>query len=412
MHLRPSTRSAAIAVAVAATMAVSGCAGLHVTAGGGASDPAASSSTGHYSAPRLRVAKPAPWDQPLHIATTKGSLTSVNVTDSASGLELMGTTGAGASGWVSDARPNPGSKYTVRAVVVDGAHTSELKGSVVVATMPASAAMHFGIVPLGGEVVGVNAPIVIRFDHKVTERAAVEGALHVATTTPVVGAWHWVNSGELHFRPQSAWPAHTQVQLRADFDHLQMSDTRYGTRSVNFTFAVGDAHETIVDDKTHTFVFKVNGATKYAWTTSLGKPLYETRSGNYIVLEKDKLREMTSCAAKITCDKKDPQYYDLQVQWDTRLSWSGTFIHAAPWDRHLGFADVSHGCIHLTIDHAQTYYNLAQYGDIVHVLRTSRAIGDLVASGDPGVSDWNTSWAAWVAGSALGASITTDALPA
>jgi len=55
---------------------------------------------------------------------------------------------------------------------------------------------------------------------------------------------------------------------------------------------------------------------------------------------------------------------------------------------------------------------MAQYGDIVNVLHTSRTIDDLVAKGDPGASDWNTTWSAWLAGSALGAEITTSALSA
>ena len=119
---------------------------------------------------------------------------------------------------------------------------------------------------------------------------------------------------------------------------------------------------------------------------------------------------MTSCAAQITCNKADPQYYDLQVQWDTRLTWSGTFVHGAPWDSHLGFADVSHGCIHLTLTNAETFFNLAQYGDMVRVLHTSRPIDDLIAAHDPGASDWNSTWDAWVAGSALQAPVTTTAL--
>jgi lipoprotein-anchoring transpeptidase ErfK/SrfK len=271
--------------------------------------------------------------------------------------------------------------------------------------------MKFGILPGKTQVVGVNAPIVIRFTHNVANKVDVENALKVASSTPVVGAWHWINDAELHFRPQDPWPAHTTVEVTAAFDGLQMSDTRWGTRDATSRFTVGDAHQTIVNDKTHTFVFKVNGKVVYNWVTSLGKKEFETRTGNYIVLEKDALREMTSCQAQITCDKNDPQYYDLKVQWDTRLSWSGTFIHGAPWDSHLGLADVSHGCIHLTLANAKTYFDLARYGDIVNVLHTTRTIDDLVAKGDPGASDWNTTWPEWISGSAVGAELTTDPLP-
>jgi len=393
------------AVAAAATLALAGCAGSGLGFSGGEA-----SSTAAYVAPTLKIAKSSPWDKPLTVKASKGAFASVIVTDTQSHLQLIGSLDAAKAVWTSDAKPSSGSTYAVQAVVVDESRATTLSATAKVATRPAAATMRFGFQPGSAQVVGVNAPIVIRFVHKVTDRAAVEQALTVSTTTPLVGSWHWISSTELHFRPETEWAAHSTVRVRASFDGLKMSDSRYGAKDVDYQFTIGDKHETIVNDKTHTFVFKLNGVTKYTWTTSLGKAQYETRTGNYIVLEKDKLREMTSCAAKITCDKADPQYYDLQVQWDTRLSWSGTFIHGAPWDSHLGLADVSHGCIHLTLANAETYYNLAQYGDIVHVLHTSRPIDDLITAQDPGASDWNSTWSAWVAGSALGQPVTTEAL--
>jgi lipoprotein-anchoring transpeptidase ErfK/SrfK len=403
MRRFPAARLAALAAAT--TLLLAGCAGSGLGFSGGES-----ASTAAYVKPALKLAKPAPWDQPLTVKVSKGLFSSVIVTDTATHLQLIGSLDSAKSVWTSDSRPSSGSTYAVQAVVVDETRASTLSATAQVATQPASALMKFGFQPAYNQVVGVNAPIVIRFAHKVTDRAAVEKALTVSTTTPVVGSWHWISSSELHFRPQTEWAAHSTVRVQGSFDGLQMSDTRYGGKDVDYSFKVGDKHETIVNDKTHTFVYKVNGVVKYTWQTSLGKAQYETRTGNYIVLEKDKLREMTSCAAKITCDKTDPQYYDLQVQWDTRLSWSGTFIHGAPWDSHLGLADVSHGCIHLTLANAETYYNLAQYGDIVHVLHTSRTIDDLITAQDPGASDWNSSWASWVSGSALGQPVTTQPL--
>ena len=402
MRRFPAARLAALA---AATLVLAGCAGTGLGFSGGESTSSAA-----YVAPTLKLAKPVPWDQPLTVKASKGMFSSVIVTDTATHLQLIGSLDSSKAVWTSDAKPDSGSTYAVQAVVVDQSKPSTLSATAKVASQPAGATMKFGFQPGSQQVVGVNAPIVIRFAHKVTNRADVEKALTLSTTTPLVGSWHWISGSELHFRPQTEWPAHSTVRVRASFDGLKMSATRYGATDVDYQFTIGDKHETIVNDKTHTFVFKVNGVTKYVWQTSLGKPTYETRTGNYIVLEKSKQREMTSCAAKITCDKNDPNYYDLQVQWDTRLSWSGTFIHAAPWDSHLGFADVSHGCIHLTLANAETYYNAAQYGDIVHVLNTSRKIDDLLTAQDPGATDWNSSWTDWGAGAALGQPVTTEPL--
>ena len=412
MQRRPFSVLVALVASTAAAAMLSGCAGLQVHAGAGPASSVAALAA-PKPAPRLTLPTTAPWDVQLQVAVTSGTLSSVVVTDTATQLPLAGAIDATSGAWVSTERPHSSAVYHVTAVATDGTTTTNLTGTVKIARQPDSTKIHFGILPGTGAVVGVNAPIVIRFDEKVTRKQDVENALHVASSTPVVGAWHWVSSSELHFRPQNPWPTHTKVQVTLALDGVQVSATRYGSRDATSTFTVGDAHQTIVNDKTKTFTFLVNGKVVYTWPTSLGRPEYVTRSGNYIVLEKDPLREMTSCAAKITCDKTSKDYYDLQVQWATRLSWSGTFIHAAPWSvAKQGLVDSSHGCIHLTIDRAKTYFDLAQYGDLVTVVNTGRPIDDLVQRGDPGTTDWNTTWPAWLAGSAIGAEITTDPLPA
>jgi lipoprotein-anchoring transpeptidase ErfK/SrfK len=402
-----------LVAATASVVLLSGCAGLQVHAGSGGSGAPSASASVAKAAPKLAVTNPAPWNSPLTVKVTGGTFTAVVVTDKASAEPLAGAVDPATGEWVSTNWPESGATYRVAAVVAQDDATKKLAGSVKVVAQPDSAKTKFGILPGKGQVVGVNAPIVIRFNHKVTNKADVENALHVASSTPVTGAWNWINSAEVHFRPQKAWPAHTTVEVKADLDGVKMSDTRYGTRDAVSRFTVGDSQLTVVNDKTKTFTYVVNGKVLYTWPTSLGRPEFETRSGNYIVLEKDTLREMTSCGAKLTCDKNNPDFYDLQVQWATRLSWSGTFIHAAPWSAaKQGLVDSSHGCIHLTIDRAKTYFDRAHYGDLVVVKNTSRAIDDLVQKGDPGASDWNTAWAAWLNGSAVGAELTTDPLPA
>ena len=57
---------------------------------------------------------------------------------------------------------------------------------------------------------GVGMPIMLTFSQPVTNRAAVERALQITTSKPVVGAWYWDNSQTLVFRPREYWPAHTR----------------------------------------------------------------------------------------------------------------------------------------------------------------------------------------------------------
>jgi lipoprotein-anchoring transpeptidase ErfK/SrfK len=157
----------------------------------------------------------------------------------------------------------------------------------------------------------------------------------------------------------------------------------------------------------------VNGKSQGTWPTSLGRPQFATRTGNYIVLAKQPTRRMTSCNAHITCSSSNPNFYDLTVNWDVRLTYSGTFIHSAPWSVGAqGSENVSHGCVNLSPAHAQRYFNTVRYGDLVTVTGTSRGPADLLEVGDPGMTDYNVTWARYVAGSALGGTVTTTPLTA
>ena len=93
--------------------------------------------------------------------------------------------------------------------------------------------MSFSVTPGDGWDVGVYAPLVIRFASKITDRAAVEHALTVESSKPVVGAWSWVNSSEVHFRPKTAWPTNTTIRLVAALKEVRSGPTKWGSRSTH-----------------------------------------------------------------------------------------------------------------------------------------------------------------------------------
>jgi len=403
------------AAAVALVLALTSCSGSsHGSAAGpaGSAGPGGSTSSGPQ-VPTLVIARSVPFDTPARFSVEHATLVSATVKGHLHGTPLPGNVLPDGKTWVSDAPPAPSASYDIAAQVraLDGSqHT--LTGRLVVATLAAKDRLGYSVTPFDGWTVGVNAPIVIRFDKAVQDRAAVEQRLSVATTNPLIGSWHWVNSAEVHFRPQTAWPAHSQVHVDIELASARTGPSQWGATNTSMTFAVGDAHVTKVDGQTHTLSVLDNGRTWAVWPTSLGRPQFATRTGFYTVLAKEPTRRMTSCSAGITCSRTNPNFYDLTVNWDVRLTYSGTFIHSAPWSvASQGVDNVSHGCINLSPAHAQAYYAFAQYGDLVSVTGTSRGPQDLVASGDPGMADWNVSFAQYAAGSALGGAITTQPMP-
>ncbi len=419
MTRTPRSRTVtAASIAAVAALAVAGCTVAKAStpsasgSSSGSGSPSASSSPTTPSV-ALDVPSTQPFDAPSTFSASGGQLTAVSVVRQGKSGTLSGRVDTAGTEWSSAGLPVEGATYAVHATVADSLGASHvLTGTFTVRTRTTGSTVKFDITPSTGWTVGVYAPLVIRFHSKVTDRTAVERALVVESSKPVVGAWSWINSMEVHFRPKSAWPTHTKIRLVANLHNVRFGPNVWGAQNKTINVTTGDAHIARVDGSKHTFTVFVNGKVWAKWPTSLGRPEFVTRSGSYIVLEKTPLIEMTSCSVHIACDPKDPNWYDLKVMQDVRLTWSGTFVHAAPWSvSHQGFANVSHGCINLSTSRATSFYDLVTYGDLVTVTHTNRGPQDLIDKGDPGMTDWNTPFSKWVLGSALKTAITTRPLP-
>jgi hypothetical protein len=95
------------------------------------------------------------------------------------------------------------------------------------------------------------------------------------------------------------------------------------------------------------------------------------------------------------------------VQYAMRITYSGEFLHAAPWSvGSQGYANVSHGCVGMSTSNAQWLFDQVTIGDPVEVTGTS-----LPQNLGNGVTVWTTTWDEWLADSATGAIMTTAAVP-
>ena len=126
-----------------------------------------------------------------------------------------------------------------------------------------------------------------------------------------------------------------------------------------------------------------------------GKEGFRTRNGIKVIVSKERTRVMD--AATIDIPEDSPEYYRLEVEYAMRLTWSGEFVHAAPWSvAHQGREDVSHGCTGMSVADAAWFYDLSKVGDVVAYTGSTRPL-------EPGNgwTDWNVSWDDWTDGSAL-----------
>jgi lipoprotein-anchoring transpeptidase ErfK/SrfK len=130
----------------------------------------------------------------------------------------------------------------------------------------------------------------------------------------------------------------------------------------------------------------------------MGKDSTPTDNGTYIVAER--LADMVMDSSTYGVAVNSPDGYRTEVKWATRMSYSGIFVHAAPWSvGSQGRANVSHGCLNASTENAKWFYDNTKRGDIVEVVNT---VGPTLPGTD-GLGDWNIPWEQWKAGNAAAA---------
>lgn len=274
-------------------------------------------------------------------------------------------------------------------------------------TMPRNRLTFPSVAPLNGQTVGVGMPIIVHFDVPVRNRRNFEKHMTVTSQPAQPGAWHWISSTEVHWRPQTYWKGHSRVAVTLDLGGLPAGGGIYGQVSRTIHFTTGDVHIYRVNTRTDKMRVWSNGKLIRTIPITTGKQGFETRSGVKVIEQKYASIAMNS--SSIGIDPGNPEYYNLPaVLWAMRLTNSGEFIHAAPWSTsQQGFANVSHGCTGMSTANAQWLFNLSRVGDVVEYTPLTARRMTLTN----GFGDWNLSWKEWIAGSALGATTGTASSP-
>jgi lipoprotein-anchoring transpeptidase ErfK/SrfK len=206
------------------------------------------------------------------------------------------------------------------------------------------------------------------------------------------GAWRWNSGTEVMFRPESYWPGNSKITLESNFKGVHISKSVWGkTDSVN-TWHTGPAMISYVNLQTHMMKVTRNGKTIRNIPIAAGKPGFDTRSGIKVILTKERTRRMDAATGGTPQDS--PEYYDLVVEYAMRVTWSGEFLHAAPWSvGNQGVYNSSHGCTGMSTANAEWLYNESEIGDVVVFTGSDRHM-----TMDNGIGDWNVPLDRWAAG--------------
>lgn len=400
-----------LALALVMVLALSAC----QKAGGDSTSPAAGGPTGvpsEAATPQAAVTfTPQPGatqvrpDEQVVVAANNGRLTSVTV-KSSSGKALPGDLDPVDGVWRSTGVLAPGTGYAVTAVAANADGDPRTETSTFTTLTPSST-MRVIMVPGDDWEVGVGMPIVVQFSGTVKNKQAAVKALTVKTTPQVEGAWHWMNGSAVWWRPKEYWPSGTKVHVTAALESVELAKGVWGKRTYTTRFTVGSAVISTVDMKTHRMTVTKDGTVVRVLPVTTGLPTkkYETRSGIKVIMDKKPVEKMD--AASTGTEKDDPEYYNLEVKWAMRLTWSGEYIHAAPWSvRSQGRANVSHGCTGMSLENAKWMYDFSKIGDVVVYKNSTRDL-----EWGNGYTAWEFSWEKWAGPAASSSTSTASASP-
>lgn len=331
--------------------------------------------------------------RPVTVTIADGKLATVKVTD-AKGGELAGQISADGKTWTSQGNALPSADYKVEAQ-----NTDSQSATTAFKTSAPDKVNKVSINIPKGSTVGVAMPVSIVFDNPVKDKAAVEKQLKVTTSDNTVGSWGWIKdySGKdrVDWRPKEYWKSGTDVKVQMNLNGV---DSGPGggmfVKDYNTEFKIGKDRQVKVDLDSKKMTVTENGQSVGTIAISAGTPGGKKASwdGKMVLMAKEGTIRMDSQTVGLG------DSYDKMVEYSIRLTWSGMYVHAAPWNTaNFGRANTSSGCVGMSDEEAKAFFAASRAGDPFEVVGQG-------SKGNPdvgnGYGEWNLSWEQWQAKSA------------
>lgn len=328
----------------------------------------------------------------LEVEVTDGELKELAVTDS-QGKSVEGTLNH--TSWSPTRNLLPQEGYTATATVVDAQGTSS-KLTSKFSTIKTNIAGYD--ILYAGFTTGVGMPATIQFVSAVETpamRAEVEKHVKVSVVPAQEGSWGWLDNRQLMWRPKTFFKPGTKITVTANLAGVQTGANKWAKKDSTQSYSIGNARVLHTDVARHQMRVTENGKTVRTIPITNGKKGFTTRSGTKVIIERHKDIKMDSTTVDIP--KDSPDAYSLDVKYALRTTWTGEFIHAAPWSvGSQGKVNVSHGCTGMSTENAKWLFDFVRAGDLDVVSGTDRQMQPV-----EGIGVWQYSWQQWQQRSAL-----------
>jgi lipoprotein-anchoring transpeptidase ErfK/SrfK len=406
----PSRLAGAAVAALTVSLALTGCQqngassdaasspGQHAAANNGgdaAVTPAApaASITGNVSPGSKNVAV----DTPVTVRVQDGTLHDVVMQQHGAKLPIGGSYNHDKTQWTASSLLEPGTTYVVASSATNSdGKVSTSHSRFTTQKLSLDQQTYADIAPLQKEVVGIGMPVIVKFDIPVKNKAAFERHMTVTAKPATQGSWHWISDQEVHWRPKSFWKPGTKVHVDVNVNGVNAGNGVYGQMSRHVNFSIGRSVIMKINLKSDHMKVLLNRHLARTIPVTGGQPGLETRSGIKLIVEK--FTSIRMDGATVGFAPGSPNYYNIpDVQYAQRVTFSGEFLHAAPWSTYAqGSYNVSHGCVGMSTENAAWLFSVTHRGDPVEVTGSNRGLEP-----NNGWTDWNESYKLYKQASAL-----------
>nr|WP_231953554.1 Ig-like domain-containing protein [Actinoplanes derwentensis] len=315
------------------------------------------------------------------------------VVTNAKGTEVKGTLDKDKNVWVPSDSLAWGTKYTVTVTSPAAEGKTNTTSSAFTTMKEPSKIVRVTSFLGDGQTVGVGMPLIMKFARSIPEkyRAEVERRMTVTATPAQEGTWRWISATEVHYRPKTYWEAGTKIFYNVQLKGVQIGDGWYGRSNLTVDLKIGREMIMTVSNKTKKMTVKQDGKVIKTIPVSLGKKSTPSSSGTMVVMEK------AAHTVFDTTDEDPVNGYKTPIDWAQRITYSGQFIHAAPWSEgKQGNTNVSHGCVNVSEALGEWLFGKTLMGDVITVTGTEEKLKN-----GNGWTDWNMSWEEYKKGSYL-----------
>jgi Bacterial Ig domain len=145
------------------------------------------------------------------------------------GDTVTGRHNAAGTVWHSTWALNVSQRYTVTATAA-GTSGSPVTRTSSFRTLTPRKRFSTRVIEGSRQTYGVGMPIILYFSRPITNKSAVERALQIRTSKPIVGAWRWDGQCRtapecLYFRPRRYWRPHTRVSFTGHLNGVEATGT-------------------------------------------------------------------------------------------------------------------------------------------------------------------------------------------